>query len=132
MKLSNIGYVILWSRDVEKSLAFYRDVLGCTIKMANPHWSEIDCGTTTLALHGLDEAAQKKFGSGTPAGGLPSEVVFSVDDIKGAHATLKDRGVAFLGDPHVVCEVPGGVGMAASFKDPDGHGLSIFGIVMNA
>jgi catechol 2,3-dioxygenase-like lactoylglutathione lyase family enzyme len=122
MSLSKISYVILFVRQPETSAAWYRDVLGCTVKSSTPEWVEIDGGGVTLALHEIGPGAPDMRPGGT-------EVVFGVPDIHAAHATLRERGVTFVQEPRVVCEVPGGVGMSGVFKDPDGHLLSIFGIV---
>ena len=54
VRLSKIGYVILWVRDTKPALAFYRDVLGMTVKTDSPHWVELDGGGVVLALHQQD------------------------------------------------------------------------------
>ncbi len=124
VKLSTIGYIILYVADTEKALPFYRDILGLSEKFGEPGWREMETGgPTTLALHGCDKPLTER-GEGTPI------VVFNVDDIQGAYEALKGRGVKFSGEPKQVCEAgPGKVGLSADFKDPDGNLLSIFGYV---
>ena len=38
--------------DMERSVRFYRDVLGLKLKFQSPEWTEFDVDSTTLALHG--------------------------------------------------------------------------------
>ena len=52
VKLSTLAYVILYVADTEKSLPFYRDILGLKVKSGDPGWVELETGATTLALHG--------------------------------------------------------------------------------
>ena len=46
-----------------------------------------------------------------------------MEDIEAAYGTLRERGVAFRVAPRIVT----GDKLAADFRDPDGHVLSIFG-----
>ena len=47
----------------------------------------------------------------------------AVDDVRAAHAALRERGVAFTVEPRAVNPPM----WAANFNDPDGHRLSIYG-----
>ncbi len=47
MKLS---YVIKYVSDMNRAVAFYRDVLGLPLKFESQGWSEFAMGETTLAL----------------------------------------------------------------------------------
>jgi lactoylglutathione lyase len=38
--------------DMDRSVRFYRDVLGLKLKFQSPEWTEFDVDSTTLALHG--------------------------------------------------------------------------------
>jgi predicted enzyme related to lactoylglutathione lyase len=52
-----------------------------------------------------------------------TEIVFSVPAVKAAWRALKEKGVAFVHDPRQLTEKEWG----ATFADPDGHYLTIFG-----
>jgi predicted enzyme related to lactoylglutathione lyase len=52
-----------------------------------------------------------------------TEVVFSVEDVRGAHRALAAKGIMFTQAPRTVT----GPLWAANFQDPDGHNLSVFG-----
>lgn len=52
-----------------------------------------------------------------------TEVVFSVENVRGAHRVLAARGITFTHAPRTVT----GPLWAANFQSPDGHNLSVFG-----
>jgi catechol 2,3-dioxygenase-like lactoylglutathione lyase family enzyme len=104
-----------WTKDMDASVAFYRDVLGLSLRTrAGEDWAEFDVAGTTVALHGMRE------GHPPPQGG--ATVVFEVDDLEGEMDALRGKNVTFDGD---VAEVPG-YGRFVSFRDPDGNILQIF------
>src|SRR5258708_39815241 len=51
IQLKQLDYVIVYVSDMQRSLAFYRDTLGLTLKFTSPGWTEFVTGTTTIALH---------------------------------------------------------------------------------
>ena len=104
-----------WTKEMDASVSFYRDVLGLTFATrSGDDWAEFDAGGTTVALHGTYE------GHAPPTDG--ATVVFEVDDLEGEMRVLGGRGVAFEGE---VNEVPG-YGRFVSFRDPDGNLLQMF------
>lgn len=83
--------VILYAQDMATQVAFYRDRLGLTVlyptevtDFANEYWVVLDTGACKLILHG---GGNGKLGADTP------KIVFGVDDIQAARATLVQRGV---------------------------------------
>lgn len=123
VKLTNLGYVIVYVKDMEKALPFYRDTLGMKVKVDDSGWVEFETGPATFALH-----ADTKL-SGTRAPGQPIPV-FTVQDINHVYESLKNAGVKFESTPRQVCEAgPNQIGLSADFHDPDGNFLSIYGVV---
>src|SRR5579872_5786273 len=51
IQLKQLDYVIVYVSNMQRSLAFYRDTLGLTLKFTSPGWTEFVTGTTTIALH---------------------------------------------------------------------------------
>jgi catechol 2,3-dioxygenase-like lactoylglutathione lyase family enzyme len=116
VKLSRVGFLLLEVRDLERSLAFYRDGLGLMVKGSSGEFAFLDGGGVTLGLRPVPRQ--------TAPGERPAvEVVFAVEDIDAAHRALERRGVEFRVPPRLVS----GDQLAADFRDPDGHVLSIFG-----
>ena len=46
-----LGVVMVVVSDMDRSVAFYRDVLGLTLRYQTPYWSELDIGGVKLGLH---------------------------------------------------------------------------------
>ena len=51
IQLKQLDYVIVYVSDMQRSLAFYRDTLGLTLKFTSPGWTEFVTGSATIALH---------------------------------------------------------------------------------
>ena len=121
LALGSLAYLILYAKDVLKSVAYYRDTLGMKVKgEVNEFWTELDAGACTLALHKSESAPPQHKETPVP--------VFHADDVRAAHAALQARGVK-MSELHPVCEVGDQVGLSAEFRDPDGNRLSVFGLV---
>lgn len=123
VKLNSLAYVILYVKDADKSLPFYRDTLGMKVKVAEKGWVELEAGQTTLALHTEDPSKKGTRGVGQP------NICFGVEDIYATYEALKAKGVKIEKEPQVCCELPDKIGKAADFHDPDGNYLSVFGYV---
>jgi predicted enzyme related to lactoylglutathione lyase len=83
--------VILYVEDMQKQMSFYRDTLELPVlypaglaNYANEMWVLLDTGSCKLALHG---GGQKRLGQDRPM------LVFGIEDIHAARATLVERGV---------------------------------------
>ena len=53
--------VVVYTRDMERATAFYRDVLGLEPDFESPHWTTFRTGACTLALHAGSEAPDPTF-----------------------------------------------------------------------
>jgi catechol 2,3-dioxygenase-like lactoylglutathione lyase family enzyme len=107
-----LDHVYYWTRDLDASAAFYRDVVGLPlVRRAGQEWAEFDAGPVRFALHGTDEET-------VPTSGT---IVLRVDDLDEARRTLEERGASF--DPFVG-EVEG-FARFATFRDPDAHPVQL-------
>ncbi len=84
-----LTHAIKFVGDMDKAVAFHRDVLGLPLKFTSPGWSEFATGETTLALH----AASEKY----PAGSV--ELGYSVDDLNAFYAAMAATGLTFTEPP---------------------------------
>lgn len=109
-----LAFIMLGSSDLERSIAFYSELLGFRLSGRFGDFAFFQTGETTLAL-----SAELAAPGTSPAS---HEYVIGVDSVRGAHAALEDR-IAFLNEPRVV----NGENWAVNFRDPDGHLLSFYG-----
>ena len=115
--LSRIGQVAVRVHDLERAVAFYRDVLGMRfLFQAPPGLAFFDCDGVRLLLDRVQDA---KFDH--PA----SVIYYTVPDIRAAHATLLARGVEFLREPHLVANLGHVEVWMAFFRDPDENVLAL-------
>ena len=58
LRVERIDHVLLHVRGMQRSLAFYRDVLGCTVLHDLPHFAmaELDAGASQIDLVDVDAA----------------------------------------------------------------------------
>ena len=111
-----VTMVILGVRDVQKSIPFYRDLLGLKLTEQFGGFAFFDAGKIALVLsEDLARSAEHIVGA--------TEIVFSVEDVSAAYEALKNQGVQFAREPVQIT----GPMWAAHMRDVDGHLLSIFG-----
>lgn len=113
--LRQIGQIRVQVTDVDRSVAFYRDVLGMPFLFAFPGMAFFDLDGVRLMLV---EPEGRAFGG-------ESAIYYRVADIGQAVTTLEARGVAFDDQPHVVHRDPAYDLWMAFFRDPDGNVLAL-------
>lgn len=122
MKLA-MKYIILYVRDLEQTMYFYRDVLQLPVKMQVDTYVEFDTGKTTLSFNtresvrqdiGLDVADDLKASS-------TFEIGFVVDNVVATIEQLRQQQVVIVKEPVVK---PWGQ-TVAYIADPDGHFIEI-------
>jgi methylmalonyl-CoA/ethylmalonyl-CoA epimerase len=96
--ISRLGQVQIRAHDVKRATTFYQDVLGLKLLFeAPPGLAFFDCGGVRLMI---DRPEKPEFDH-------PSSVLyFAVPDIQSAHAQLKQSGVHFEDEPHVIARMP--------------------------
>src|ERR1700756_1739858 len=95
--LSRIGQIAINAHDVDRATAFYRDVLGLPHLFRAGQLSFFDCGGVRLML---DKAEKPEFDH-------PSSILyFAVPDIQVAYGKLKESGVRFEDEPHLIARMP--------------------------
>ena len=109
MHVERVDFVDIPARDVERSIAFYRDVLELPQNPRVP--TEFEAGNVTLAIW-RPEAQGLEFKSNGEGG-----IALRVADVAAARAELEAKGVDFIG------ERDSGVCKMAFFSDPDGNSL---------
>ena len=115
--LSSIGQIFIRAKDLDRAIRFYRDTLSMRfLFQAPPQMAFFQCGPITVML-GVPENAELDH----PA----SIVYYLVPDIAAAHATLRERGVHFVTDPHLVHRAPDHDLWLGEFHDSEGNTLAL-------
>jgi lactoylglutathione lyase len=114
-------YTMVMVSDMDRSVKFYRDVLGLKLRFESPDWTEFDMGSATLALHGgAQPATPGAAPSGQRAG--TASIGFSVENVDAVYEDLKAKGARFVMPPKT--QEGEGIRLAVMI-DPDGLGISI-------
>jgi len=116
---------ILVVQDVNRSRAFYRDVLGATVLREYGSTSIVlqFQGAWLLLVTGGEPTKDKPdvtFATPDDVQRVSHAMTIRVPDCRAAYETLKARGAAFLTPP-----VNRGAEIRCFFRDPDGHLLEI-------
>ena len=116
-RLSTIGQIAMPVKDLARAVEFYRDRLGIEfLFQAPPGLAFFNCGGVRLLV---EVPAEQQFQH-------PGSVLyFVVDDIDRAFADLRERGVAFRGDPHLIAKMPDHELWMAFFDDGEGNTLAL-------
>lgn len=118
MKAKAVDFVCYVVTDMEKSLVFYRDMLGLQLDAIHQGtWAEFSLGPVVLALCETSRW-EKLCGGGGVEGGTGGGLALAVEDVSASVAELKSKGVAILNGPieGLVCHI-------ALITDPDGNRL---------
>lgn len=111
-KIKGVDFIMYNVSDLNKSIAFYRDILGLEpFGEPGESWAEFQVGNVTLDLGTFDNDAISQGGS---IGG--ASVGLAVDDVKKTVKELKGKGVKIL---YEFYETP--VCFGATIADPDGN-----------
>jgi catechol 2,3-dioxygenase len=117
---TSLGHVHLKVREVDRAVAFYRDVLGLAVRERSGRYAFLTYGDVhhDLALQAVPADADEGPGPGV---GL-YHAAFEAPDaaaLAATHERLREREVA-------VSPVDHGISKALYFDDPDGNGLEVY------
>ena len=116
-RLSRIGQIFINVHDLDRAIAFYRDVLGMTfLFQAPPNMAFFDCDGIRLMLGVADR----------PELDHPASIIYyKVDDIERVYEIFKARGAEFVVKPHLVAPMPTYDLWLADFRDSEGNLLAL-------
>lgn len=112
-----VGYAIVFVSDMQRSVAFYRDVIGLPLKFDSPEWSEFATDGATLALHRAEPADGA--GSAVPIAGR-CRPGLGVHDLDAFHERMVEHHVVCLQQPKDLFG-----SKIAQYLDPDGLPISV-------
>jgi methylmalonyl-CoA/ethylmalonyl-CoA epimerase len=111
--ISRIGQIAINASDVERAATFYQDALELKLLFkAGPGLAFFDCGGVRLMLTRPEK----------PEFDHPSSILyFAVPDIQAAHARMKEKGVHFEDEPHLIARMPDHDLWMVFFRDSEGN-----------
>jgi catechol 2,3-dioxygenase-like lactoylglutathione lyase family enzyme len=111
--VTGVDFITVPTQDFDKSVEFYRDVLGLE---ESKQWGqmpgkEFETGSLTIAVMQSD-------GFGLEFAPHTHPIALQVEDVHAARAELEEKGIEFEADT-----MDSGVCHMAYFRDPDGNAL---------
>jgi catechol 2,3-dioxygenase-like lactoylglutathione lyase family enzyme len=103
--------------DLNRSVAFYRDVLGFVVLDSGPVSAVLASGETRIMLRRVSDMA--------PVDRRLVHIHLEVGDVEAVYADLLAKGVKFLHRPRPIARGEQMDLWAAAFRDPDGHGIAL-------
>lgn len=119
--LKKIEHVGIYVTDLDRSVAFYRDVLGLELK------DIIDIGTGRIAFMQIGDSQLElvcNASTGSRPAGVVDHVTFTVNDIDAVYNRLKEFGVELIDEAPK--EVFGGKAKILFFYGPNKERLELF------
>lgn len=112
MRVESIGQIGIPVKNVERAVAFYRDVIGLPLLFETSGLAFFQCGETRLMLS-LPETSEFDH---------PSSVLyFKVDDLAESVITMKESGADFIDEPHMVGKMGDVEVWMTFFRDTEGN-----------
>ena len=117
LRLSQIGQISVPVSDVDRAIAFYRDMLGMRFLFkAPPGLGFFDCAGVRLMLDGPAKAQANNYSS---------VIYYKVPDLNASYEALIAKGVTFEAKPHLIAKMPDHELWMAFFRDPDDNTLAL-------
>jgi lactoylglutathione lyase len=116
--MKSINYTIVFVSDMDRSIAFYRDILGFPVKNHSHKWTEFGTEGTTLALHLAEAADHTHTHATTPAGHC--QIGLTVAYLDAFHKEMVSKGVKCIQPPKEEH-----FGRLAIYADPDEMPISV-------
>ncbi len=117
MNIKKVGNVILAVKDLDKSLAFYHELIGLPIKNQRRSWIDLGTSGALISLHPASLTSEH-IGSSLDNG---ITIGFLVGDVNSAVEELKSKGVKIFRE---ISERE--AGKNAIVLDPDDYLISLF------
>lgn len=111
--IGKLGLVMVVVKDMQRSTAFYRDVVGLNLMFQSAEWTQFDAGTIHVGLHAASEQLHAQAFNGVQFGFYVSDIQKTVDE-------LKKKGAHIVKPP-----VKEDFGWLAIFSDPDGYHIQL-------
>src|SRR5258705_12234441 len=109
---NQVGIIMITVSNMERSTAFYKDVLGLNLQFTSPDWTQFEIGGVQVALHIAGPNLKVNPEVGVNFG-------LYTNDINKTLAELTSRGA------EVAYRTEEDFGTLAAIKDPDGYTIQL-------
>lgn len=116
LQLGQLGQISLSVTNIDRAVAFYRDLVGLKFLFQFPNLAFFDCGGVRLMLDIPEGDGGERHSS---------VLYFKIGKIEEAFQMLSSRGVPFDEKPHLVARMPDHELWMAFFRDPDKNILAL-------
>jgi lactoylglutathione lyase len=97
--MRRLGYVIVFVGDLERSVAFYRDVVGLEFRLYGDGYAEFATEGARFGLYDRNRLGELTGREAQAGGGPGGEVVFLVEDVDAEAERLRAAGAVILRGP---------------------------------
>jgi methylmalonyl-CoA/ethylmalonyl-CoA epimerase len=123
LRITQIGQIAIPVHELERAVAFYRDILALPFLFQVPNLAFFQCGEVRLMLS-LPE------GPNVPT--QASTIYYKVDDLPGAFVRLQHQGVVVIDPPHMIAKMPDHDLWMGFIEDSEGNILALMSEVRGA
>jgi lactoylglutathione lyase len=116
--MAELSYALIFVADMDRSIVFYRDILGLSVGHQSCKWTTFSTPGVTLALHRNDGPTNRTSGVSIAGQCQPG---FTVENINAFHDRMLTNGVPCVQPPRD----EGFGGNLALYSDPDGLIFSV-------
>ena len=112
--------------DLEQTLTFYRDVLGCKTGRMSDHWIDFDFWGHQVVAHLSPDDAGKSAANEVDGKKVPVKhfgVILEWDEFETLSEKLKKTGMDFIIEPYIRFKGEAGEQATMFFLDPSGNAL---------
>jgi methylmalonyl-CoA/ethylmalonyl-CoA epimerase len=121
--ITRLGQVAIRAHDVDRAAGFYQNRLGLPLLFRAGKLAFFNCGGVRLMV---SVAEQPEFDH-------PSSILyFAVPDIRAAYQQLRDQGVRFEDEPHLIAKMPDHDLWMTFFRDSEENLLALMSEVRQA
>jgi extradiol dioxygenase family protein len=112
--------------DLEQTLTFYRDILGCKTGRMSDHWIDFDFWGHQVVAHLSPDDAGKSAANEVDGKKVPVKhfgVILEWDEFETLSEKLKKTGMEFIIEPYIRFKGEAGEQATMFFLDPSGNAL---------
>ena len=110
MKVEGVTYMLM-AQDMDRAVAFYRDVIGLEPRFSSPMWSELTFGDAIVAMHGGGSGELRSTG-----------LSFQIEDLSSAVREIERGGGRVTREPE---DRPGEPIRLAEAVDTEGNSFAL-------